>query len=170
MSDVTSKYILDANVFIEAYRRYYSFDIAPSFWEFLVREAKAGKVISIDRVFDELKKGKDDLAKWAEENFSFAFINTKDDSDVVFNYGRLMIWANEQTQYSINAIEDFAIVENADAWIIATAMARGYVIVTHEVLDRTIKKKIPIPNVCEDFGVRYIDTFVLLRELNFQFK
>lgn len=34
MIDEGTKYILDANVFIEAHRRYYSFDIAPSFWNF----------------------------------------------------------------------------------------------------------------------------------------
>jgi hypothetical protein len=36
MTAGTEKYLLDSNVFIEAYRRYYSFDICPGFWDCLV--------------------------------------------------------------------------------------------------------------------------------------
>ena len=32
-------YLLDANVFIEAAKGYYAFDIAPRFWEALISEA-----------------------------------------------------------------------------------------------------------------------------------
>jgi len=32
-----SVYVLDANVFIEAARRYYAFDIAPKFWDTLIQ-------------------------------------------------------------------------------------------------------------------------------------
>lgn len=169
MIEEGTKYILDSNVFIEAHRRYYSFDIAPSFWWFLINEAKVNKIISIDRVYTELIKGKDELAEWIEKEFSFAFIETNTDSKILKKYAELMKWANSQTQYSQNAIDDFAQVENADSWIIATAIANKYTIVTHEVLDSTIKKKIPIPNVCEDFNVNYVDTFKLLKELDFKF-
>jgi len=37
-----TEYVLDANVFIEAARRYYAFDIAPPFWESLVQHAANG--------------------------------------------------------------------------------------------------------------------------------
>lgn len=43
-------YVLDANVFIEAARRYYAFDLAPRFWESLEHHAANGRVRSIDRV------------------------------------------------------------------------------------------------------------------------
>ena len=169
MIEEATKYILDSNVFIEAHRRYYSFDIAPSFWRFLINKAKENKIISIDRVYAELTRGKDQLAEWIEKEFAFAFIETNTASNILIKYAELMKWANSQTQYSQNAIDEFAQVENADPWIIASAIANKYTIVTHEVLDSTIKKKIPIPNVCEDFNVNYIDTFRLLRELDFKF-
>ena len=60
MSDDKSKYLIDANVLIEANRRYYSLDFAPKFWNFLIESTKEEKIISIDRVFDEIKKGKDE--------------------------------------------------------------------------------------------------------------
>lgn len=35
------KYCLDANVFVEAHRRYYAFDIAPPFWRALEQWGQA---------------------------------------------------------------------------------------------------------------------------------
>jgi hypothetical protein len=77
-----SVYVLDANVFIEAKRRYYAFDIAPKFWDSLIQHADNGEIESIDKVKKELEKGKgkngeeDDLARWANSNFSHAFHST----------------------------------------------------------------------------------------------
>ncbi|GBD90789.1 hypothetical protein BMS3Abin04_01508 [bacterium BMS3Abin04] len=169
MKAETIKYILDTNVFIEAFRRYYSFDIAPSFWEFLINTAKTKKIISIDRVYSELTNGNDVLAEWIEKKFRFAFIDTKNNSEILNKYAELMNWAVNQTQYSQNAIDEFARVENADPWLIAIAIVNNFTIVTHEVFDTQIKKKIPIPNVCKEFNVDYINTFEMLRKLNFKF-
>lgn len=55
------KYLLDANVFIEAKRRYYAFDVCPGFWECLVWHHQGACVESIDRVKQELELGDDDL-------------------------------------------------------------------------------------------------------------
>lgn len=169
MGDNKSKYLIDANVLMEANRRYYSLDLAPAFWNFLIRSAKEKFVISIDRVYDEILKGKDDLAEWTKNSFNFAFANTKDDERVIEFYAELMQWAVKQDQFSQPAKDEFARVENADAWLIAYAKIHSYVIVTQEVLDLNIKKKIPIPNVCEQFDIKYINTFQMLRGLNFRF-
>ncbi|MCK4783673.1 MAG: DUF4411 family protein [Desulfobacteraceae bacterium] len=40
---------------------------------------------------------------------------------------------------------------------------------THEVLYPDIRRKVPIPNVCEAFGLSYVDTFEMLRELGVRF-
>lgn len=48
-------YLLDANVFIEAKRRYYAFDICPGFWDALLMQHENAKVASIDRVKKELE-------------------------------------------------------------------------------------------------------------------
>ncbi|MHB1955762.1 MAG: DUF4411 family protein, partial [Sulfobacillus sp.] len=46
------------------------------------------------------------------------------------------------------------------------ARANNNILVTHEVYDPNIKKRIPIPNVCRAFGVEHVDTFEMLRRLN----
>lgn len=129
------RYLLDANVFSEAAKGYYAFDIAPRFWEALIANATDGRVISIDRVNAELNRGKDELKDWANGSFHQWFEST-DADDVIQAYGRIMAWAAGQTQFSDAAKAEFANISNADAWIVACALARGHVVVTHERFNR----------------------------------
>jgi hypothetical protein len=159
---VVPVFVLDANVFIQAHRHYYAFDLAPRFWEGLVQCAAKGHLESIDRVKQELERGKDELATWAGVTFSGAFVSTDDDG-VLASYSDIMTWAMGQSQFSDAAKSDFA--KGADGWLVAYAKVHGRVIVTHEALSLDIKKKIPIPNVCQAFNVRYVNTFEMMREL-----
>ena len=43
------------------------------------------------------------------------------------------------------------------------------VLVTNEVSAPDAKARVPLPNLCAEFGVRYINTVELLRELNVRF-
>lgn len=114
---------------------------------------------------------KDELAEWTKKEFSFAFPDTKNNINVLRNYSELMVWANKQSQYTEAAKAEFARAENADPWLIAyTMLDENYVLVTQEVYKQNVKAKIPIPNVCKAFGVNFIDTFTLLRELEFRFR
>ncbi len=155
-------YVLDANVFIEAARRYYAFDLVPTFWEVLANLARNGKIESIDRVRDELLRGKDDLVTWINENFSAAFASTKDDA-VIQSYRTIITWMVEQKQYHEAAKHQFA--GGADGWLAAYAHCKGRTLVTHEVLNMAARNKLPIPNVCHEFDIRYINTWEMLREL-----
>lgn len=164
MSDTV--FVLDANVFIQASRHYYAFDLAPKFWDSLIFHAKNGRIESIDRIKEELERGKDDLAIWANGHLHSAFTST-DEEDIIESYRGIMEWVNSQRQYNNEAIADFASV--ADGWLIAYAKARGRTIVTHEIPDPNIRRKVPIPNVCIEFHVPFINTFEMLRVLGVQF-
>jgi predicted nucleic acid-binding protein len=163
-----STYVLDANVFIEAARRYYAFDLHSRFWDILIEHANSGVIESIDLIKTELEKGKgkdgeeDELIIWANGDFNHAF-RTTDEEDVIESYGKIMSWVQSQTQYTEAAKAQFANVP--DGWLVAYALAKGRIVVTQEVLKPDIKIRVPIPNVCGQFNVRYIDTFVMLREL-----
>lgn len=157
-------YVLDANVFIEAARRYYAFDIAPRFWEALTEHAMNGRVQSIDRVKAEIDRGKDILKDWANNNFHRWFAST-DEDDVIDVYRQIMNWAYEQSQFADAAKAEFARLDNADAWLVAYAKAKGYLLVTDELFDPNVKRRIPIPNVCGAFDVEYLGTFDMLRAL-----
>ena len=159
-------YVLDANVFIEAARRYYAFDLAPIFWESLVHHAANGRIQSIDRVKEELERGNDELATWVREHFSDAFAST-DEVDIIGSYREVMGWVQAQDQFSDAAKADFA--TGADGWLVAYARSEGRIVVTHELPAIDARRKVPIPNVCEAFGVTYVDTFAMLRELGVRF-
>src|SRR6516165_8524910 len=113
-----------------AARRYYAFDLAPTFWRALVGQATNGRIVSVDRVRTDIEHGKDDLAEWATHIFDPWFDSTEAD-DVVTSYRRIMAWALAQGQFTDAAKAEFA--SASDGWLVAYALARGCVVVTNEV-------------------------------------
>jgi hypothetical protein len=164
-------YLLDANILITAARDFYNFDFGNNFWDFLVRKAEDNRIKSIDKVYDEIIGGNDRLKEWAETDFFEHFLDTTED-EVLNNYSKLMEWAEKQKgKYSQNAINAFIKENNADPWLIAYAMKnkQKIVIVTFEKKVDNIKRKIPIPNVCEEFSIEYCDLYQMLKNLKFRF-
>jgi hypothetical protein len=162
-------YVLDSNIFIEAKRRYYAFDVCPGFWDALVWQHAQGSIFSIDRVKKELEEHQDELTQWASNQMPNACFIETDAENILEAYAEVIAWAMAQDQFSPEAKAEFADVENADAWVIAFAKAGGLTVVTHEKPNPYIKRKVPIPNVCDGLGVHYIDTFEMLRALTTKF-
>lgn len=167
-SVLTTRYILDTSLFTQAKRSYYAFDIARSFWDYLVQLANQGTITSIDKVYDEIKRGKDDLYEWVQQNLpSRFFCDTDNSPDLLINYQQLISWSFSNTQFTSNAKAEFAQYYEADAWVVAFAISNKSTVVSQEAFKANIKRKIPIPNVCHKFKVRHIDTFTFLREHSF---
>lgn len=58
----------------------------------------------------------------------------------------------------------------ADPWVIAHAMENNSVVVTkEEKVTQANSTKVKIPNVCDNVGVRWINDFEFVQELNFRF-
>jgi len=161
------KYALDANIFIEAKRRYYAFALCPGFWQALVWHHKSGRLGSVDKVRKELEEGADELAKWVEDVLPSSFFASTNTPNVVGSFARMVSWVQSQPQFYPEAKAEFA--AGTDGWLIAHAKANGLVVVTHEVLAPDAHKRVPIPNVCQAFGVNYVDTFRMLIELGTRF-
>ena len=62
-----TKYLLDANVFIQGKNLHYGFDFCPAFWDWIDKAHAAGIVHSIEGVRTEILAGSDELATWANE-------------------------------------------------------------------------------------------------------
>jgi len=161
------KYLLDANILIEAHRRYYGFDLCPGFWDAIVRHHQADVVFCIDRIEEELKRGKDELTEWTRAESPKTFFRPTSDPAIVEQFGEIVSWVQSESQFREEAKAEFAAV--ADGWLIACAKAGGFVVVTHEAYNRDIRKKVQIPNVCRQFQVEYVNTFEMLRELGIRF-
>ncbi len=61
-------YVVDTNFFIQAHRANYPLDIVQSYWKAIQQLAIAGKIISIDKVRDEIYRNEDVLKRWCREN------------------------------------------------------------------------------------------------------
>ena len=159
------KYILDANIFIEAKHKYYAFDLCPGFWSSLLHHNSMGNLESIDRVKGELLEGNDDLAIWSKKVPGlFASTNI---GFVLTAYRNIIQWAQRQAHFTNDAKSEFA--RAADAWVIAYAKANNATVVTQEMPDPKSRKRIKIPDVCKYFSVQYTDTFDMLRKLEVAF-
>ena len=79
----------------------------------------------------------------------------------------MMNWVYSQSQFTDAAKTEFASV--ADGWVIAYAAVNGMVVVTHEQYAPDARRKVPMPNVCIEFDVAYVDTFAMLRDLREKF-
>ena len=51
-----TRYLLDANVFIQAKNLHYGFDFCPAFWDWLVDRNQDGSVASVEKVADVLRR------------------------------------------------------------------------------------------------------------------
>lgn len=150
-------YVLDANVFIQAKNLHYGLDFCPAFWSWLVENNVAGRVFSIDKVADEIAAGGDELTEWMKSAGGALIRPT--DARVAANFGAVSTWAMSQ-RYEAVAINTF--LQVADFYLIAHALAHGYMVVTHEVPANTAKR-IKIPNACIGLGLRFMTPYEMLR-------
>lgn len=154
-------YVLDANVFLEAQKRYYAFNLCPGFWDALISH----ELGSIDRVKKELVN--DELAKWVKEKMPDSCFASSGSKTVVECYSDIAAWVNEEKRFTPGARAKF--LNGADGWLIAYAKTNGCVLVTHEKPE-PLSKKVKIPDVCKAFAVKVVDTFDMLRSVGAKFK
>jgi len=151
-------YLLDANTFIEAKNRFYRQDICPGFWEWLDEITLGDEIKSIEKVYDELAVGNDDLAGWVKARRNEGrFLAV--DTDIQNAFRRIVADVNA-ADYRADAQRKF--LAGADPWLVATALAHGATVVTHENHEPQVKRRVPLPNVCRRFNVAFTDLFTLL--------
>jgi len=163
-------YVVDTNFFIQAHRTGYPLDIAVSFWKTIKQLAYDVRIISIDKVKNEIYRNEDALKRWCEENLPENFF--KDSSGVMEEYSKVSAWAvSKKDHYKPKAIEEFLDADEADAFLVAYALSdpANRIIVTQETSQPQIKSKIKIPEVCNAFNLDYVNTMQMFRKLNVSF-
>lgn len=108
-------YIIDANVLMQAHRLYYAFPICPGFWDFLLQQHQAGRIISLDRVHAEIDPG-DALHRWVQSTAPRTLFTSTRDAGVGRNFGNLAAWVQGNAQFTQAAKDEFARV--ADGWLV----------------------------------------------------
>lgn len=156
-------HLLDANAFMEASRLYYSFKIAPGYWDWLVEQFKTGQIASVEAVFDEITAGRGDLVDWAKDPALDGFW-LPDSAESIAAAAELAAWAaNPSRPYKQSAVDEF--MASADLRLAAQASVLGATIVTRETPDASCKKRVKLPDAARSAGVRCVQPFVAYERL-----
>ena len=152
---------LDTDTFIRSKNEAYGFDLAPGFWKLIDQKAKEGIIASSITVYRELVKGKDYLAEWTRqrENSGLFVIPNKQVQD----QNKLIVSYVNRT-YAPHKVQTF--LKGADPWMIAHAKVDGGEVVTFETRGGS---EIKIPDIADEFHVRCINVWDLLRILRVSF-
>ena len=164
-------YLLDANTLIDAKRDYFEFERVPEFWEWLEHQGAKGNIkipIEIYEEFEEARKAdgkRDELAEWAAnpEVRDALLLDEEADPTLV---SRVIVegYCPDPTDQEIETM-------GRDPFLLAHALAdpANRTIVTTEVSKpRKQRANRKIPDVGRDLGIRCVNNFQLLRELDFK--
>ena len=160
-------YLLDANTLIRADADYYPLDRIPQFWDWLVAEGVADRVKVPLEIYEEVSRGRGDLPEWlSEKSVQEALI-----LDEEVEAANLQDVIDEGYAPDLNDAELEQI--GADPFLVAYAIpGHGQrVVVTREVSKpRAQRQNRKVPDVCTQFGVRWVTDFVFYRELDFRIR
>ena len=161
-------YIFDTNILLEANNRYYGLDFAPGFWEFVEKEAKKTTLKSNDMVLAELIRVGDSVSDWVEERRDEIFDISSEEEEIQQYFSDIANYVNAHPVYS--EAEKARFLSGADGWLIAACKHLDATLVTHEVSVPNNSKKVKIPNIAHQFGVKTINTFDMIRSLGGKFE
>ncbi|GAB7140763.1 DUF4411 family protein [Deferribacterales bacterium RsTz2092] len=165
---INETFIIDTNSLITPYRNYYAFDIVPTFWSSMEQAIVSGRVIILDKVFDELVKNDDGLSKWIKSKHITPL--KSNDINIIGNYTDVINYISEAKCYNVDALRRWSEVTVADPWLIASARTHGYSVVTLETSANLtqLTSKVKIPDVCRHFNIKCYNLYNMMRELSFK--
>nr|WP_180319381.1 DUF4411 family protein [Delftia acidovorans] len=158
-----AKYLIDANVFIQAKNMYYRFDFCGGFWDWLKIAHENDLVFSIKKVKDELTAWEDNCCAWVKTLPDTFFIDDMADAKVMAEYRTIMKWI-AGTDFKDTAKKEFAKNEVADAFLIAAAKAHGYTVVTQEQSNPASRRKIYLPDAAAANNVKTMYVYDMLSQ------
>lgn len=163
MSTKEDTYCIDANVLIQAWQKYYSPKFCPDYWDILNELGNQKKIFIPELVYEEITRTEDDLSKWLKKSY---IPIRKIDEQVT----KCLQSIYSKNHLHKNLVDNTKARSLADPWVIAHAMNEKATVVTKEEKVTALNSnKIKIPNVCENMGVRWINDFEFINELDIKF-
>jgi len=143
-------YVIDT-CSLTALRRLYPNDVFAPVWDFVSELSRAGRVASVDEVYEELKAQDDEVLDWAtlhKDMFYPLCADVQAQAKAILTTHTDLYDAKKRKS-------------SADAFLIGLANHLSATIVTEE---RHSNGKHPkIPDVCHDYGIECIDLLEMLR-------
>jgi Domain of unknown function (DUF4411) len=148
-------YLLDTDVFVQAHRMHYPFDVCPGFWSWIDHAHSEKKLFSVKDIRDEILALEDELSNWVKSRNGMFLPRT--DGDTYESLKLLSGWVEEH--YNAAAQEEF--FGAADFFLVGYAHAHSHTVVTHEVF--AMGYKVKIPAACKAMDVGCITPFQMLQ-------
>lgn len=157
-------YILDSNVLIEAWVKYYSPVFCTGYFSSIERLGEQGRLAIPQKVYDEIERKSDELFEWVKNSQ----IPVRPMTEGVQKALRRLYEKDPKHRRLADTAKNRSM---ADPWVIAHAMDEEAVVVTKEEKIVTPgSQKVKIPNVCDTMGVRCIQDFEFIKEVNIKFQ
>ena len=156
-------YLIDANVLINANRDYYPIRRVPQFWDWLVAMGQQELVKVPLEIYEEIIVGSDALTTWLKDNKNAILLDESVSANLVANI--------VDRGYANDLTDDELLKMGNDPFLIAYALAdrnRRCVVSTEASRPSRVRANRHIPDVCDDFDILCIDTFQLVRTLDFR--
>jgi len=151
------KYLLDTNIYIGFYDRYYLPAHFPTFWENF--KAHINDFVVIPKVVLDENYQDTWLRSWIKENFVHDVI---DHRDFVEEFAEILAHIQKQEHYKDDVLINWAREKIADPWILAIAKKENLIIVTDETSNPNLNKNQPsknakIPDIARELGIECIN-------------
>lgn len=163
-------YLLDANVLMTAHNTYYPIDVVPEFWSWLLHQCDAGHVKMPIETFEEVKDGSTD----ADRDLLYGWIHDASHKQAIVlgeEVDLLLVQRVIAAGYANDLTDDEIDQLGRDPFLVAHALASpdDRIVVTTEASKPSKRRQNRrVPDVCNGLGVRWVDTFGMLRVLGFR--
>jgi hypothetical protein len=164
-------YLLDANTLIDAKRDYFEFERVPEFWGWLQDQGSKGRIKIPVEIYEEFEEAKnidgdrDSLSEWAsDDNVKKALLLDEEVDRKIVSRVISEGYCPDPTDQEIETI-------GRDPFLIAYALVDPdlrVVVTTEASKPKKLRANRHVPDVCTVMAVRHINTFQLLRELDFK--
>ncbi|NOY66372.1 MAG: DUF4411 family protein [Gammaproteobacteria bacterium] len=163
-------YLLDANTLIDAKRDYYPINSVPEFWEWLIFHGQQKTIKIPIEVYEEFSDTrdsngqKDDLAAWSEQQGVKEALLFSEEAD------QSLVSQITYNGYTSNPTDDNIITIGRDPFLMSYALRdldNRCIVSTEASKPKKQGANRKVPDVCNDFGIRCINSFQMFRELNF---
>lgn len=163
-------YLLDANTLIDAKRDYYPIDRVPEFWDWLIFQGELGSIKIPIEIYEEfsdskdIKGNKDTLASWAENpEVKGALLFAEEADPSLVSQVTYQGYAPDPTDDELETI-------GRDPFLISYALkdpGDRCIVTTEGSKPKRKRSNRHVPDVCNDFGIKSVNNFQLIRILNF---
>lgn len=159
-------YLLDAGILINAQNQYYPLSRVPEFWAWLIHKGEAGQVKVPGEIWQEIQVKEDALALWTRQPKTEAALLFEEKLDQ-----NLAEQVMKDSYFIADPADDKLDRMGADPYLISYGLAdpdKRVIATTEKSKPRARGANRKVPDLCTAFGIRSINAFALIQELDFR--